>query len=53
MKMSIEVELINPQRYNQSEYGINETMLARYVIKVTAYPSFMRLRVIRQIYKVH
>ena len=33
--------------------NIKEAMLARYSIKITARPSFVRLRVIRQINRVH
>ena len=33
--------------------NIKETTLARYFIKVTARPSFMRLRVVRPINRVH
>ena len=33
--------------------NINETTQARYLIKVTVRPSFTRLRVIRQINRVH
>ena len=33
--------------------NIKETMLARYFVKVTARPSFTKLRVIRQINRVH
>ena len=33
--------------------NIKETMLARYFIKVTACPSFTRLRVIKRINRVH
>ena len=33
--------------------NIKETTLARYFIKVTARPSFTRLRIIRRINRVH
>ena len=33
--------------------NIKETAVASYLIKITARPSFMQLRVIRQINRVH